>query len=242
MTAIENMDIIDHIYVERRKSMHLPFTVDQFLHIFEVYNQAIWPLQIICYLAGLFMIFTLFKPNALFDRINNGILSFFWLLMGIGYHWAFFSNINKAAYLFGLLFIIQGLLLLISGVFKNRVSFGFQKFDLYTAFGWLIILYAMLIYPSLGFLYGHVFPSSPVFGVAPCPTTIFTFGIFLLTINRIPKHLLIIPLFWSFLGFTAATSLGVKEDFGLLIAGVFTTGLLLARDKGDKRFQHNVSD
>ena len=214
--------------------MNLPFTVEQFLNVFKTYNLAIWPLQVIVYLAGLFFMLTLLKPNTMFNRINSGILSCFWLLMGIGYHWIFFTKINNAAYIFGLLFVIQGILFLIFGVWQNKLSFGIQKLNIYSGFGWLAVAYGMLIYPALGFVFGHVFPNAPVFGIAPCPTTIFTFGVFLLTLTRIPKSLLIIPVLWSFLGFSAALSLGIKEDFGLSVAGVLATILVLVRDKREK--------
>lgn len=32
--------------------IELPFTIDQFLQVFEVYNRAIWPTQIVAYLLG----------------------------------------------------------------------------------------------------------------------------------------------------------------------------------------------
>jgi len=95
----------------------------------------------------------------------------------------------------------------------------------------------MIGYPLLGYFLGHIYPASPCFGVAPCPTTIFTFGLLLLTVKRVPKYLLIIPLIWSFIGFTAALKLGIKEDIGLLIAGVATLILTIKRDKTDVQAQ-----
>jgi hypothetical protein len=40
---------------------------------------------------------------------------------------------------------------------------------------------------------------------------------------------LIIPFLWSLLGFSAAVQLGIREDIGLLVAGLAGTGLLIAR-------------
>jgi hypothetical protein len=94
-----------------------------------------------------------------------------------------------------------------------------------------MIVYAMIIYPILGTLLGHGYPRSPSFGVAPCPTTIFTFGLLLLTSARVPKSLLVIPFLWSLLGFTAAFLLGVPEDIGLLVAGFLGVALLFWRDR-----------
>jgi hypothetical protein len=67
--------------------------------------------------------------------------------------------------------------------------------------------------------------------VAPCPVTIFTFGLLLLADKRVPKYLLVIPFLWSLLGFSAALALTIREDIGLLIAGVLGTILIAVRDR-----------
>ena len=52
------------------------------------------------------------------------------------------------------------------------------------------------------------------------------------TDRRVPLYLLAIPLAWSFMGFWAAVSLGMTEDFGLLVAGVIASLLIIfARQK-----------
>jgi hypothetical protein len=94
-----------------------------------------------------------------------------------------------------------------------------------------MIVYAMIVYPVLGALLGHGYPRSPSFGVAPCPTTIFTFGLLLLTNAKVPKSLVVIPFLWSLLGISASYQLGIREDIGLLVAGVLSVGLLFWRDR-----------
>jgi hypothetical protein len=91
-------------------------------------------------------------------------------------------------------------------------------------------LYSFVIYPILGYLFGHVYPKNPTFGL-PCPTTIFTFGLLLWTDKIVPKYVLVIPSIWSLIGFVAALFLGIKEDYGLLIAGVLGSILILIRDR-----------
>jgi hypothetical protein len=87
-----------------------------------------------------------------------------------------------------------------------------------------------MIYPTLGYFLGHIYPKSPTFGL-PCPTTIFTFGLLLWTDVKLPKTILIIPFLWSLVGFTAALTLGILEDTGLLVSGVLGVGLILFRDR-----------
>ncbi len=212
--------------------MSLPFTIEQFLSVFEKYNLSVWPIQIVLVLIAILAIILSIRKIDRSDNIISIVLGFFWLWIGIVYHLAFFTSINKAAYFFGALYIIQGLLFLFVGGLKSKLSFKFQP-NSYGIVGSLLILYALVIYPGLGYLFGHVYPKNPTFGL-PCPTTIFTFGLLLWTDKNVPKYVLAIPFIWSIIGFGAALSLGVKEDYGLLIAGVIGSTLIIIRDRSRK--------
>jgi hypothetical protein len=208
----------------------LPFTIDQFLGVFEQYNRAIWPLHIIAYILGGVALVLAMAKTRFSNQVISVILACFWAWMGTVYHLIFFSAINPAALGFGVLFIAQALLWLILGVVRPKLSFRLDT-NPYAIAGMVLILYAMLIYPAIGALLGHGYPRSPSFGVAPCPTTIFTFGLLLCTNARVPKTVLIIPSIWAVIGFSAALTLGIREDIGLLVAGVVSVGLLLWRDR-----------
>lgn len=220
--------------------MNLPFTTDQFLSVFEHYNQAVWPLQIVLNLWGLVAIVLAFRKNVWSNRVIAGILAFLWLWIGLAYHIAFFAAINPAAYAFGILTIIQGIVFLIFGVFTPRLSFRFRP-DVFGITGALFILYAMIIYPLLGYALGHAYPQAPTFGL-PCPTTIFTFGMLLWTDIGLPRSALIIPVVWSAVGFMAALKLGILEDTGLLVAGIVGLVLILVRDRNASKQQMGVRD
>jgi hypothetical protein len=214
--------------------MKTPFTLEQFLKVFKAYNEAVFPLQILFYLISGIAIYFALKPNPITDKTISIILAGLWLWMGLVYHVLFFTTINKAAYLFGGLFIIQGILFLIFGIYQNKYSFQFRK-DTYGIVGIILITFALVIYPVLGYFLGHQYPSSPTFGL-PCPTTIFTFGFLLMNTKKTPTVILIVPLLWSAIGFMAAVQLGMVEDTGLLLAGLLTATLLLYRkNKAIKR-------
>ena len=66
--------------------------------------------------------------------------------------------------------------------------------------------------------------------MAPCPTTIATFGLLLLVAPPVPRRLLVVPFAWAILAPPAAMVRGVYEDAGLLIAGVATVRGVLLRD------------
>ena len=209
--------------------MSLPFTVEQFVGIFQKYNIAVWPMQIILVLIALLALFLSLRKFSYSDKMTSIFLGFFWLWIGIVYHLIYFTSINKAAYLFGILYIIQGLIFIFVGGIKSKLSFKLQP-NSYGVIGSLFILYSLIIYPILGYFLGHVYPKNPTFGL-PCPTTIFTFGLLLETDKIVPKYVLVIPLIWSIIGFGAALSLGVKEDYGLLIAGIVGFILIFIRDR-----------
>ena len=198
-------------------TMKLPFTVDQFLDIFRNYNTAVYPTQFLLVLLACVAIFLAFKKTANSNQVILLIVAAFWFWMGAIYHIGFFSTINKAAYIFGSLFIVEGFLL-VYYAFRRPYSFVFQS-NIYGFASVLLLLYALVIYPLIGHFSGHAYPYAPTFGL-PCPTTIFTFGILLLSVHRLPLLIVIVPLLWSIIGFSAAFSLGIHEDTGLIVSGI----------------------
>lgn len=213
--------------------MDLPFTVEQFHQVFARYNAAIWPLQLIAYAGALVvMVLAMLRtPGA--GRTAAAVLAAMWLVNGAGYHLAYFREINPAAVAFGALFVAQAALLGWHGLVRGRLPIYFGA-DARSAAGILAIGYAMLGYPIVGFALGHVYPAAPVFGVAPCPTTIFTLGMLLLARPAAPGWLFAIPIAWTAVGGSAALALRMPEDLGLIAAGlaaiVFLTLPLIKRN------------
>jgi hypothetical protein len=217
----------------------LPFTVEQFFALFARYNVAIWPAQIFSYLLGTAAVFLLHARSAWSDRIIAAVLGAMWAWTGIGYHLVFFATINKAAYLFGVLFMIQAGALAYAGAFHHRIAFGARA----DAPGWLgafFVLYAALLYPAIGVMTGHSPSELPMFGVTPCPVTIFTLGMLLLTRDAFPVPLLAIPVAWSLIGGCAAVLLQVPQDWLLLASGVIAAPLIVMNRR--KRFPAQASD
>jgi hypothetical protein len=204
----------------------LPFTPDQFLAVFASYNQAIWPMQIGAYqLGGLAVALLFWRPQGA-DRVIAGILAAMWLWTGIAYHALFFSAINQAAYPFAALFVIQGGYLIYAGVYRGQIRFGLRS-GLATWTGLALVAYAAIVYPLIGMATGHLYPAMPVFGVTPCPVTIFTFGLLLLAAPPLSRWLLVIPLVWSLIGGSAAILLHVPQDWLLLVSGFVAVPLIV---------------
>lgn len=213
----------------------LPFTREQFLGVFVSYNEAIWPLQIVAFLLGSVAVALLLRPGRSSDRIIAGVLAAMWVWTGIAYHGLFFAPINPAAYPFGALFLFQGGLLAYAGVQRDRIRFGFRSSPA-TWVGAAFLFYAAILYPLVGVATGSTYPGMPMFGVTPCPVTIFTFGMLLLTTRRLPRWLLVIPFAWSLIGGSAAIMLGVTQDWLLLASGLIAILLIVLRDRGRHAF------
>ena len=153
-----------------------------------------------------------------------------WLWTGVAYHALSFSVINKAAYIFAALFIFEGCYLIYAGVYRDQIRFGLRPI-LATGVGISLIVYTAIVYPLIGVATGHRYPEMPMFGVTPCPVTIFTFGMLLLTLRPVPSWLFVIPFVWSLIGGSAAILLNVPQDWLLLVSGFIASPLMFFRDR-----------
>jgi hypothetical protein len=204
----------------------MPFTINDFLNVFKEYNTTVFPFQIVLFVSAIYIIYLTFSIQKYANRIISTILSFYWLWIGIVYHILFFTKINPAAYVFGIIFILQRILFFKLGFVDKKMEFEFTK-NRKAYIGVLFVLYALIIYPVFGYIGGHMYPESPTFGL-PCPTVIYTFGILLWVKNKIPVYILVIPFIWSIIGISAAINLGIKEDFGLIVAGLTGSGIIVS--------------
>jgi hypothetical protein len=208
----------------------LPFSQDAFFALFEQYNRAIWPAQIVAYGLALAALALTARPAAGADRAIAAILALAWAWNGAVYHLMFFATINFWADIFGGFFLIQAVLLIWTGVIRGRLAFRLGN-DAPSWIGAALILFALVIYPLIGWLLGHAWPRAPMFGVTPCPMTIFTMGMLLLIAGRTPLHLIAIPVLWSLIGGTAAWFLGVTEDLALPVAGIGGLAIILRKNR-----------
>ncbi|MGY8676483.1 DUF6064 family protein [Bradyrhizobium sp. UFLA05-153] len=206
----------------------LPFTSEQFLADFVTYNSAIWPIQILAYLLGGVAVAFVFRPPRGGGRIISGILAAMWLWTGLAYHGVWFSAINRTASLFAALFVAQGCYFLYAGVYGDRIRYG-RRSGLAAWVSATFIFYAAILYPLIGVATGHHYPEMPMFGVTPCPVTIFTFGLLLLTVRPVPRSLLV-PFAWSLMGGSAAILLNISQDWLLLVSGCIAAPLIAFRN------------
>jgi hypothetical protein len=199
----------------------LPFSNEQFLAVFASYNEDIWPAQVIAYGAGtVALVAALARMREGAGRIVSWLVAGLWLWTGVAYHAFYFASINPAAHAFAALFVAQAALLL---AYARRLQYSGPA-DLTAGAGMLFVGYAAVLYPLVGAGFGHVYPRVPVFGVTPCPVTLFTLGLLLIA-ARAPWSLFVIPVVWSLIGGSAAILLNVPQDWPLLIGGMLAVTL-----------------
>ncbi len=214
--------------------MNIP-TIEFFFGLIQKYNMAIWPMHIANYLIATLIIILAIKKTEYSDKIISGGLAFLWLWVGIVFHIIFFgSEISQLYFITGLLFILQAILFLFFGVFKTSLSYRFSK-NSYCMLGTIFILYAVVFYDLIEYLSGHIYAHIPIAGVFPCPVTVLTFGLLMLSDIKMPKLIVIVPFLWSLTGLIAVFGpYHIWSDGGLFLIGVIGAFMLLRRKEGNK--------
>jgi len=201
--------------------VHPPFTTVQFFDVFRRYNEAVWPLQIALLAIGLIAAYSAYRADLRRSwraaQLAIMLVAALWLWCGIAYHRVFFASLTPAGKIFALFFIAEALLLAAAARQNGAPFVRASRSSI--VIGTLLVSYALVFYPAIGFALGQRYPAMPTFGV-PCPTTIFTFGIFCLLPARVPRFAMVIPILWSLIASYAALGFGVGEDAGLIVAAV----------------------
>ena len=192
----------------------MPFSIQQFFDVFEVYNRVTAPAAVVLsVLAGLAVMAIAWR-TPWSSKVVLLILAALWLWSGGVYHLGFFTAVNPAAWAFGAAFIVQAAVFLwLAFGNSDRPTLMDKKAPKIVSAA--LAAYALLVYPLLNAAAGHMYPRTPSFG-APCPVTIFTFA--MLIAIRGPWYAAIVPAAWTIVGSSAAIYFGISADLGLIAA------------------------
>lgn len=209
---------------------------NELLELFTRYNEDLWPVHLVAYAAGVAAVVLLFaRGRDRADRVIAGLLAALWLWLGVVFQGLYATDVDVVlGTAYAVMFVLQAYLLLRHGVLRGELVFR-RGSGITGAVGWAALTYAVVVYPMIGAVLGHGWPESPLLGMAPCPTTILTFGLLLLAAPPVPRRLLVVPFVWAVLAPPAAMARGVYEDAGLLLAGILTVLLVLVRDRRRRR-------
>src|SRR5512133_4052166 len=190
------------------------------LELFTRYNQDLWPAHLLAYALGAVLVALLLFRAAASARVITLILGGLWIWLGVVFQGLYATHIDPVlGTIYAILFVAEGALLVEAGL-RGRLTYGSGAATMGQKIGWAALAYALVIYPVIGIALGHGWPEAPLFGMAPCPTTIVTFGVLLLAQPAPRRLLLVIPLIWAVLAPPAAVGRGVWEDLGLVVFGL----------------------
>ncbi|MEX0807396.1 MAG: DUF6064 family protein [Dongiaceae bacterium] len=204
-----------------------PYDADALFAFLAQYNLALWPAQILALLMALGAILLVLRPRSGSGHIVGAILAASWLSSGAVYYLVYLSAIDFVSPLFGLLLIVQGLLMAWDGAIRGRLSFSFHR----DWSGWAalaLVLAALMYEPVIALLGAQDWLAVRVVGLAPAPTMVFTVGLLLLA-ERFALYLLVIPILWSISALALAWFLGIPADLVLPLAGIAAGVLIIWR-------------
>jgi hypothetical protein len=179
----------------------LLFTPRTYYRLFELYNAAVWPAQIVAIALG--VLFALMcargagRPVAL-------ILAAVWLWVAVAFLALRYATINWAASYAAWAFGTEAALLLWIGL-RGR-------FDAPPSLAWRVgiglVLFAVVIEPLSGPFLGRPLNQIELFGLTPDPTVVATLGVLLALRPKRRWLLMIVPVLWCL--FTGLTLLAMS--------------------------------
>lgn len=212
-------------WLSYRLSDFLLFSPQTYYRLFELYNLALWPSQILVLLLGILLLVLSRRGGPWPGRLVPVLLALAWFWVAWGYLATRYATINWAAGYLAVGFALQGLLLLL---FAGRLSFGAGPPGR-LALGAGLAFAALFLQPLLAPLSGRGWLQAELFGLMPDPTAAFTLGL-LLTADRLRWPLLILPLAWCAVAWATLHAMDSPEAWLLpLFAAVTLAGALWRR-------------
>lgn len=204
--------------------------LNQFLAVFGRADAAAWPAQIVSYAAALAIVgLALWPARRWSSPLICALAAAYFAWIGIGY-FAWLSPGMTLSRAWAGVFTAQAVLLAVAGVVRRDLVIR-PRPDLSSGLGAVFIAYALIGYPLAGVLGGHALRVVPLFGVSPCATVTFFFGLLLWAIPPAPAYLPFLPLAWALNAAPPNMATGVVVDYGMLAAALVTTGWVLWRDR-----------
>jgi Family of unknown function (DUF6064) len=205
----------------------LLFSARTYDRLFESYNAAIWPAQILALSLALGIAILVLQrrgsPRA--QRGIAAILAAGWVWTGVAFVAQRYAAINWSAVYFAWAFGLEAALLLWLGVVRGSLAFE-RPADLPSRFGFGVFLFALAGMPLLAPLLGRGWRGAQLFLLCPDPTAIGALGLLLAARGPRRAALMIVPVLWCL--YTAIFLLAMKApDWWIppLLAGLSVISL-----------------
>jgi hypothetical protein len=199
-----------------------------YYRLFELYNVAIWPAQIVAVVAGVSAWALLRRADLRRGRLIAAFLALCWLWVAIAFHAKRYAAINWAAVDFAWGFGVEAVLLVWTGIIRGRLVFDREGRPMARA-GLAIFLFALAVQPVAGLVFGRTWRQLEFFGLAPDPTAIGTLGLLLVAAGRTRWELIVIPAIWCVLSAAMLWAMKTPDAWIVAIGAALVTALAIAR-------------
>ena len=201
----------------------LMFSPGTYYRLFELYNAALWPAQLVALGAGLAVLLLMVRGPWWRGRFIAGLLAALWLAVAWAYFLERYAAINLAAPYFVWGFVAQACLLTVIGVAMGRLTFDDAMSPISRA-GVALFAFALVLQPLIAPLTGRGWLGAEVFGLAPDPTVLGTIGV-LLAADRVRWALLVLPVLWCAVTGAILWTMGSPEALLMPLAGLLAVCL-----------------
>jgi hypothetical protein len=185
----------------------LLFSPRTYWRMFELQNEAYWPLPVLMLALGGIVTFLASRGGATPLRVASVILAAVWAFVAYTFLWTRYAGINWAIAYVAPVFALEALLLLLVAIRSDvAVSRGVAA-----SVGYLLLAFATVGVPLLASLHGRERSTAEVFGIAPDPTVVATLGFLVVLRGRLLWLLYPIPLLWCLLSGITLETMGEAE-------------------------------
>ena len=206
------------------------FSLHSYYRLFELYNRAIWPAQLLALALGIAIFLLLHRAEARRARLITTLLALCWLWIAIAFHAHRYATLTWSARFFAWGFEGEAALLLWTAL-RGRLVFERRPA------GSTIFLLALFVPPLFGPLLGRTWRQVEVFGVAPDPTAVATLGILLFAAGRVRWELMAVPLLWCAVSGATLLSMHAPDAAFPIAASVLVVSLAAWQTLGRRRMK-----
>jgi hypothetical protein len=189
----------------------LLFSPFSYFRLYEISNESLWPWQLPLLLMGIVCAWFIKRENL---SPAGLLMATLWVFVAWWFFHRYYGPIYPAARGFGLLFVIEAVLLLLTSLAGKR-WFGEPRRHPISRIGWVVFFYSLLFHPFTTLLMGRPWSGIELFGIAPDPTALGTLGLLLLRQGLVASALAVIPLLWLLI--SGLTHLTMENPHGLIV-------------------------
>jgi hypothetical protein len=217
-----------------RLSDFLLFSPRTYWRLFELHNEALWPLPLAMLALGLAALaLAVLRPRH-HGRLIAVLLALLWAFVGWSFLWQRYATINWAVTYIAPLFALEALLLVIVGGMRDRLAAEQRGLHRVAS---LALIAVGLCYFLLAPLSGRPWQGAEFFGTAPDPTAVATLGFLLSGRGKAIALLYPIPLLWCLVSSATLWAMDDPEAWVPLAAAALAAVAIIIRPAGTAKYR-----